>query len=111
MRGLEPDCADSAQPSKVSASADGLGAGLEPVEDLQGALVIGRYYSGRHSIKSRAEMFAAFRQAILFQQELGACALIQDLLSYSRVTTKGRLLQLIDAKAACDSDARNQACF
>ncbi len=29
--------------------------------------------------------------------------LIQDLLSYSRVTTKGQLLQLADAKAACDS--------
>jgi hypothetical protein len=41
MRGLEPDCADSAQLSKVSALADNLGAGLELVEDLQGALVIG----------------------------------------------------------------------
>lgn len=34
-------------------------------------------------------------------------ALIQDLLSFSRVTTKGRLLQLIDAKAACDSACVN----
>jgi hypothetical protein len=68
MRGLEADCADSARVSKVSALADGLGSGLELVEDLQGARVIGRYYSGWHSIKSRPEMPAGFRQAILFQQ-------------------------------------------
>jgi hypothetical protein len=48
--------------------ADGLGAGLELVEDLQGARVIGRYYSGWHSIKSRAEMLVGFRHAPLFQQ-------------------------------------------
>jgi NO-binding membrane sensor protein with MHYT domain/signal transduction histidine kinase len=34
-------------------------------------------------------------------------ALIQDLLSFSRVTTKGRSLQYIDAKAACDSACAN----
>jgi signal transduction histidine kinase/NO-binding membrane sensor protein with MHYT domain len=34
-------------------------------------------------------------------------ALIQDLLSFSRVTTKGRSLQFIDAKAACDSACVN----
>jgi hypothetical protein len=68
MRGLEPDCADRARYSKVSASADGLGAGLQLVEDLQGTRVIGRYYSGWHSIKSRAEMLVGFRHAPLFQQ-------------------------------------------
>ena len=33
--------------------------------------------------------------------------LIQDLLSYSRVTTKGQSFQLIDTKAACDNALRN----
>jgi hypothetical protein len=51
-----------------SALADGLGAGLEPVEDLQGALVSGGYNSGRRSIKSRPEMFVGFRHATPFQQ-------------------------------------------
>ena len=50
-----------------SALADGLGAGLEPVEDLQGSLVRGGYNSGRRSIKSRAEMFVGFWHATLFQ--------------------------------------------
>ena len=54
-----------------SALADGLGAGLEPVEDLQGSLVRGGYNSGRRSIKSRAEMFVGFWHATLFQQQLG----------------------------------------
>jgi hypothetical protein len=68
MEGLESDCADSAQYSKVSALADGLGTGLELVEDLQGALVSGGYNSDRRSIKSRAEMFLGFWHATLFQQ-------------------------------------------
>jgi len=34
-------------------------------------------------------------------------ALIQDLLSYSRVTAKGLSLRLVDAKAACDSACAN----
>jgi hypothetical protein len=50
-----------------NALADGLGAGLQPVEDLPGTLVSGGYNSGRRSIKSRAEMLAGFRHAILFQ--------------------------------------------
>ena len=53
----------------MSALADGdLGAGLELVEDLQGALVSGGYYSGWHSIKDRAEMFVSFWHAPVFQQ-------------------------------------------
>jgi hypothetical protein len=51
-----------------AALADGLGVGLELVEDLQGALVSGGYDSGRDSIKSYAEMFVGFWHAILFQQ-------------------------------------------
>jgi hypothetical protein len=47
--------------------ADGLGAGLELVEDLQGALMSGGYNSGWRSIKSRAEVFVGFRHAIPFQ--------------------------------------------
>jgi hypothetical protein len=46
---------------------DSLGAGLEPIEDLQGALASGGYNASRHSIKSRAEMSVGFWQAILFQ--------------------------------------------
>jgi hypothetical protein len=42
---------------KVSTLADGTGAESELIEDLQGALVNGRHNPGRHSIKSRAEMF------------------------------------------------------
>ena len=68
MRGLEADCADSAQVPKVSALADSLGAGLEPIEDLQGARPIGKCDSGWHPIKSRAEMLMGFRRALLFQQ-------------------------------------------
>jgi hypothetical protein len=68
VRGLGPDCADSAQSSKVLALADGPEARLEPVEDLQGALVIGRYYSGWNSIKNRAEIFVGLWDAPLFQQ-------------------------------------------
>jgi hypothetical protein len=67
MRRLGSACAGSAQSSRVSALADGLGAGLELVEDFHGARVIGRYYSGWHLIKSRAEMFVGFWQAILLQ--------------------------------------------
>jgi hypothetical protein len=51
-----------------SALADGPGAGLELVEDLQGALVGGGYNSGWHSIKSRAEVFVGFWHAPLFPQ-------------------------------------------
>jgi hypothetical protein len=47
--------------------ADGLGAGLELVEDLQGALVSGGYNSGWCSIKSRAETSVGLRHAIPFQ--------------------------------------------
>jgi hypothetical protein len=68
MRGFEPDCADNTPQSKVSASADGFGAGLQLVEDLQGARVIGRYYSGWHSIKSRAEILVGLWHAPLPQQ-------------------------------------------
>ena len=68
MRGLEPDCADSAQWSKVPALADGLDAGMHPVDDLQGALLIGRYYSSWNSIKNRAEIFVGLWDAPLFQQ-------------------------------------------
>ena len=70
MRGLELDCADSAQSSKEPALADGLDAGLHPVGDLQGALVIGRCYSGWNSVESHAEIFVGLRDAPLFQQEL-----------------------------------------
>jgi hypothetical protein len=66
MRGLELDCADRAQ-SKAPDLANGLGVGLELVEDLQGALVSGGYNSGWCSIKSRAERFAGFCHATLFQ--------------------------------------------
>jgi hypothetical protein len=52
----------------VLALADGPEARLEPVEDLQGALVIGRYYSGWNSIKNRAEIFVGLWDAPLFQQ-------------------------------------------
>jgi hypothetical protein len=45
---------------KVSTLADGTGAESEVIEDLQGALVNGRHNPGRHSIKSRAEMFVGF---------------------------------------------------
>ena len=47
---------------------DGLDAGLQPAEDLQGARVIGRYYSGWHSIKSRAKMLVGFWHAPRPQQ-------------------------------------------
>ena len=70
MRGLELDCADGAQSSKRPALADGLDAGLHPVGDLQGALVIGRCYSGWNSVESRAEIFVGLQDAPLFQQEL-----------------------------------------
>jgi hypothetical protein len=40
---------------------------LQLAEDFPGALVSGGYDSGRYSIKSRAEMLAGFRPAILFQ--------------------------------------------
>jgi hypothetical protein len=52
----------------VPALADDPEARLEPVEDLQGALVIGRYYSGWNSIKNRAEILAGLWDAPLFQQ-------------------------------------------
>src|ERR1700677_737846 len=65
--GLEPDCAGSAQCSKVPALADGRGAGLELVEDFQGSLVSGGHNSSRHSTIRRTEMFAGFCHAILFQ--------------------------------------------
>jgi hypothetical protein len=53
---------------KGVALADGIDAGLHPVDDLQGALVIGRYYSGWNSIKNRAEIFVGLWDATLFQQ-------------------------------------------
>jgi hypothetical protein len=67
---LVSECEDlnPAAQSKVSASADGVGAGLEPVEDLQGALLSGECSSPRHSIKYRAEMFAGFWHAPLLSQ-------------------------------------------
>jgi hypothetical protein len=72
MQGLEPVCADSAPSSQAPAlAADGLCAGLELVEDLQGALVIGRYNSNWHSIKRCAEMFEGLWHAPLFQEDLG----------------------------------------
>ena len=71
MRGLEPDCADRARYSKVSALAGGPGARLQLVDDLQGARAIGRYYSGWYSIKGRAEMFVGFWHAPLSQKQLG----------------------------------------
>src|SRR5713226_2723182 len=49
-----------------AALAGGPDAGLEPVEDLQGARVSGGCNSGRCSIKSRAEMFVDFSHAPLF---------------------------------------------
>ena len=60
MRGLESDCAGSVQSSKAFALADGLGAGLELLEGLQGASMRGRFNSGGRSIKGRAEMFTGF---------------------------------------------------
>ena len=55
----------------MAALADGsLRARLQLGEDLQGACVIGKYHSGRRSIKSRAEMFVGVWHAILFQQQL-----------------------------------------
>jgi hypothetical protein len=68
MRGLGPDCADSAQLSKVLTLADGIDAGLHPVDDLQGALVIGRHCSGWNSIENRVEIFVGLWDAPLFQQ-------------------------------------------
>jgi hypothetical protein len=50
------------------ALADGLGTGLQLAEDLQGARVIGGYYSGWHSTKGRLELLVGFWHAILFQQ-------------------------------------------
>jgi hypothetical protein len=50
------------------ALADGLDVGLHPVDDLQGALVIGGHCSGWNSIKSRAEIFVGLWGAPLFQQ-------------------------------------------
>jgi hypothetical protein len=44
---------------------------LEPVEDLQGALVSGEGNPRRHSIKCRPEMSGGVWHAILFQQQLG----------------------------------------
>jgi hypothetical protein len=44
---------------------------LEPVEDLQGALVSGERNPSRHSIKDRPEMFECFWHAIPCQQQLG----------------------------------------
>jgi hypothetical protein len=67
MRRFVCDCAARAQWLKAGALAEGLGAGSEVVEDLQGSLVCGEYDSGRHSFKSRAEMFAGFCLAILVQ--------------------------------------------
>jgi hypothetical protein len=51
-----------------SALGDGLGAGLQLAEDLQGARVIGRYYPGWHSIKRLAEMCVGFWHAPLLLQ-------------------------------------------
>jgi hypothetical protein len=72
--GLVSGCEDldpSAQTVAVVeglALANGLDARLHPVGDLQGALVIGRRYSGWDSIENRAEMFVGLRDAPLFQQ-------------------------------------------
>jgi hypothetical protein len=60
--------AETVRTSKVPVLADGLDAGLQAVDDLQGALVIGRYYSGWNSIKNHAEIFVGLRDAPLFQQ-------------------------------------------
>jgi hypothetical protein len=49
----------AARTRKVPTLADGIGAGSELIEDFLGALVNGRHNPGRHSIKSRAEMFVS----------------------------------------------------
>src|SRR5260221_13741840 len=66
--GLNPRAQTAHRNRKVPALADGLGAGLELVEDLQGAPVSGKYNSGRHSIKSLVEMFVGFWHAPLLLQ-------------------------------------------
>jgi hypothetical protein len=44
---------------------EGLNTRLEPVEDLQGSLVNGRYNAVPHSIKRRAEISVGLRHASL----------------------------------------------
>ena len=67
MRKFVSDCADSDTVLEGDALADGLSARLQPVEDLQGASVIGGYCSGWHPVKSRAEMLEGFWHAPLLQ--------------------------------------------
>ena len=50
------------------ALADGLGAGSQLAEDLQGARVIGGCCSGWHLIEGRAEMLIGFWHASLLQR-------------------------------------------
>jgi hypothetical protein len=52
--------ADLVRSSQSSALADGLDAGLEPIEDFPGSLVSGRYHSSRHSIKRLVKMVVGF---------------------------------------------------
>jgi hypothetical protein len=54
--------------SKILVLADGPETRLEPVEDLQGALVIGRYCFGWNSIKNSAEILVGLWDAPLFLQ-------------------------------------------
>jgi PAS domain S-box-containing protein len=63
--------------------------------------LLARRYKGK--LDSNADEFIGFAVDGAVRMQL----LVQDLLSYSRVTTKGQSFQLIDAKAACENALEN----
>jgi len=90
MRGLEPGCADNAQWWKVSALADSLGAGLELVEDLQGA-----------PISERGDSLAAPRCGILLTETVRETAALKRPRASSRSRRHHSAQSSIPAPLGC----------